>query len=373
MLFSLKKSHSSPSIRRRPILLGLAALSGLVCTQAAFASNITVASPVNGSTVASPLWVRAHNVGCDGLAPKSFGYSIDNSATTTMGVTAYDIDVTKVGIGSGTHVIHFKAWTTAGICPVVTSTIKVAGSTTTASASGASSSGSSSTGSSSVSASIPSNALASLDLDTASNWQAEHDTGTPGTSKGSTVYPATTPLYDDAREFYMTYTGRGGERWHDSFANDASSTHFVMDTYVYVTNPSQLANLELDLNQVMSNGKTVIFGTQCSTYSHTWEYTYYSGSFHWRSSNVACDPLTWTANSWHHIQVAFHRDSSGNVTHDWVTFDGKQSSFTGTTVPSAQSLGWAKGTLLMNIQMDGYSKSSGSITAYFHKTTYYRW
>jgi len=26
------------------------------------AANITVASPVNGTTVASPIWVRAHNV-----------------------------------------------------------------------------------------------------------------------------------------------------------------------------------------------------------------------------------------------------------------------------------------------------------------------
>jgi hypothetical protein len=373
MLFPLTKFCSSRRGQRRLVLSGLAALSGLVCTQAALAANITVASPVNGSTDTSPLWVRAHNVGCNGLAPKSFGYSIDNSATTTMGVTAYDIDATKVSVASGTHTIHFKAWTTAGICPVVNSTIKVAGGTGTATPSSGSSSGSSSSGSGSVSPSIPSNAVTSLDLDTSGGWSGEHDTGTPGSSKGSTLYPATTPLYDDAREFYMTYSGRSGERWHDSFANDASATHFVMDTYVYVTDPTQLANLELDLNQVISNGQTVILGTQCSTYSGTWEYTYYSGGgFHWRSSNVACNPRTWSANTWHHIQLGFHR-SGGTVTHDWVTFDGKQSTFSGTTAATAQSLGWAKGTLLMNIQLDGFNASSGSVTAYFHKTTYYRW
>ena len=37
----------------------------------------------------------------------------------------------------------------------------------------------------------------------------------------------------------MTYSKRGGERWHISFANDSSSTQFVFDTYVYVVNPSQ--------------------------------------------------------------------------------------------------------------------------------------
>jgi hypothetical protein len=56
-----------------------------------------------------------------------------------------------------------------------------------------------------------------------------------------------------------------------------------------------------------------------------------------------------------------------------VSFDGNKSSFSGATSGSAQSLGWAKGDLLMNIQMDGYSEGSGSITAYFHKTMYYRW
>jgi hypothetical protein len=367
MLFIQKKYSIRPAQRPRLFFAALALLSGAVSAQAAFASNITVASPVGGTTTQSPVWVRAHNVGCNGLTPTAFGFSIDSSSTTTMGVTVYDIDVTNVSIGSGSHTVHFKAWTSAGICPVVSTTFNVGGSTST----GSTSSGSTSSGS--TSASIPSYAKASSDLDTSNNWPAVHDSGTPGGSQGSTVYPATTPLYDNAREFYMTYWGRGGERWHNSFANDANATHFIMDTYVYVANPSQLANLELDLNQVIPNGKTVIYGTQCSTYSGTWEWTYYSGGYHWHSSNIPCNPRSWAANTWHHIQVGFHRDSSGNVTHDWVNFDGKQSSFSGATGGAGQYLGWAGGTLLMNVQMDGYNTGSGSITAFFHKTVFYRW
>lgn len=348
----------------------LAVLAG-VAVPSAFASNITIASPTNGATTASPVWIRAHNIGCNGLAPTAFGFSIDNSSTTTMGVTAYDIDVTHQAIASGKHTIHFKAWTHSGICPVINSAITVSGGS---SGSGSSTPGQSTpTSSGSTSVSVPSNALASADLDTLGNWAGEHDTGTPGSAKGSTVFPATTPVYDDAREFYMTYSGRGGERWHISFAKDANATHFVMDTYVYVVNPDQLANLELDLNQVIPNGKTVILGTQCSTYSKTWEWSYYSGGYHWHSSNISCDPRSWSQKTWHHIQLGFHRDSSGVVTHDWVNFDGKQSSFSGASSLSASSMGWGGGTLLMNVQMDGYNKSSGSVTAYFHKITYYRW
>ncbi len=72
---------------KRLALAALAIMSGLALAKPALASNITVASPVNGTTVASPIWVRAHNVGCDGLLPTAFGFSIDNSGTLYAGVT----------------------------------------------------------------------------------------------------------------------------------------------------------------------------------------------------------------------------------------------------------------------------------------------
>ncbi|MFL6428247.1 MAG: hypothetical protein ACJ71S_08390 [Acidobacteriaceae bacterium] len=362
-MFLSQKCSFPPAKWRGFILSTFAVLSGAVTAQAAFAANITVASPVNGTSNSSPVWVRAHNVGCNGLAPTAFGFSVDSGATT-MGVTPYDVDVTHYSIGSGSHTIHFKAWTSAGICPVVNTTFSVGGSSSTG--------GGGTPTPSSPSASIPSYARASADLDTSNNWAYEHDAGTPGSSRGSTVFPASVSGYDNAREFYMTYSSNGGERWHNSFGNDGSATHFVMDTYVYVKNPSQMANLELDLNQVMSNGATVIYGTQCSVYSHSWEWTYVSGGPHWHSSNIPCNPTTWAANTWHHIQVAFHRDSNGYVTHDWVNFDGTHSNFSGASGGSAKNLGWARGDLLMNIQMDGHL-GSGSITAYFHKTVFYRW
>jgi hypothetical protein len=368
MLF-VQKCFPRVAQRRSIILSTFAVLSGMVSVPAAFAANITVASPVNGTSDSSPVWVRAHNVGCNGLAPTAFGFSVDNSSATTMGVTPYDIDVTHYSIGGGTHTIHFKAWTSAGICPVVNTTFNVGGSS-----SGSSSGGSGTPAPNTPSPSVPSYARASADLDTSNNWAFEHDAGTPGSSRGSTAFPVSVSVYDNAREFYMTYSNRGGERWHNSFANDSAATHFIMDTYVFIKNPNQMANLELDLNQVMSDGRTVIYGTQCSVYSHSWEWSSYSsGSAHWHSSNVGCNPTTWSANTWHHIRVGFHRDSNGNVTHEYVEFDNNHSNFSGATSYSAKALGWARGSLLMNIQMDGYYTGGGSITAYFHKTMFYRW
>jgi len=331
-------------------------------------AGIAITSPLNGASgLSSSVWVRAHSSGCGGLASTSFGYSIDNSATIVPGGTASDIDKSGVSIGAGTHAIHFKSWTKSGICPVATTTFTVGG---TASGSSASSP---STGSGTVTA-LPSNAVPSANLDGLGGWAAEHDTGTPGSSSGSMVYPATTPSYDDAREFYMTYSHNGGERWHISFDNNPTAMNFVLDTYVYIVDPAQVQNLELDLNQVMSNGQTVIYGTQCSSISKTWEYSVISSNApHWKSSNIACNPLTWSAKTWHHIQIAYHRNSSGTVTHDWVNFDNTHSVFSNATGAGALSLGWAKGSLLTNFQIDGAYSSSGSVTAYIHKMTFYHW
>ena len=127
MLFIMRSClHVGQAAGRRAPLLFLAALSGLMLSQPAFAANITVASPVNGTTVPSPVWVRAHNIGCNGLAPTAFGYSVDSSSTLTRGVNVNDIDTTT-SMAAGTHTIHYKAWTSSGVCPVVSTTFKVAG------------------------------------------------------------------------------------------------------------------------------------------------------------------------------------------------------------------------------------------------------
>jgi hypothetical protein len=222
---------------------------------------------------------------------------------------------------------------------------------------------------------IPANAIKSADLDASGKWEWNHDPGTPGSSSGTTSYPVGGISSDDvAREFYMTYTAGGGEIYHVSFAKDTTSTHFVYDANVYVVNPSQLKNLEMDMNAVMSNGQTVILATQCSGYSKSWEYSLRSGTQrHWVPSNISCDPGQWTANTWHHIQIASHRDNSGNSYYDWICFDGKYTDFQNAGGTNGSDLGWAIGTLLINFQIDGPSKQSGSNTIYTDKLFVWRW
>src|SRR3984885_10518104 len=191
------------------ILFALAALSSVMLCRTALASDITVGNPVNGTHVSSPVWIRAHNVGCESVPPSAFGYSIDNSTTFVRGETPYDIDVTGQVIAAGTHTIHFKSWTARGACPVVNTQV-IVGAASSPSSPSSPSAPSSAIGPRlgraegppppQLAIGIPTNAVSSGDLDGQGPWGQGHDGGTPGSSRGSSVYPASTPLYDDARE-----------------------------------------------------------------------------------------------------------------------------------------------------------------------------
>jgi hypothetical protein len=211
-------------------------------------------------------------------------------------------------------------------------------------------------------------------LDQSGSWQWEHDNGTPGSSTGQLIFNVTNPSLDgSATEFLVAYSQYGGERYHLLFGSDTAATYFIYDTYVYVVDPKQLQNLELDVDQVTTNGETIIYGTQCSSISGTWEYTYVTGGHgYWKASNIPCNPLNWAPNKWHHIVIQSHRVGDV-VTHDWVRFDNDRVRFfTRATAPSGLFLNWTPGVLLINFQVDGASANSGTIQGYFDKLQIWR-
>jgi hypothetical protein len=226
---------------------------------------------------------------------------------------------------------------------------------------------------------IPSNAISSGDLDNSTKWIEAHDGGTPGTSKGTTNYPAKLG-YSDSREFDMTYTHRAGERWANGFARkDPNSTHFVLDTWIYLPNPSEVMNLEIDVNQVLANGETVILGTQCAGINGYWGYAFtgpLKNEDHWMETKVKCNPAKWTANVWHHLQIGMHRDAAaGGVTHDFIVFDGVYNALPAatSTLISAHFLDWTAGQIETQFQIEGSNLIGGRATAYIHNLTVYRW
>ena len=126
----------------------------------------------------------------------------------------------------------------------------------------------------------------------------------------------------------------------------------------------------------MSNGKTVIYGFQCDGWDGKWDYAGNThGSAHpstgWISTGKSCNPRSWKTNTWHHVQVSYTRNASGDVTYHYVILDGTKQTIN-KTVLSAYSLGWAHGKLIVNFQVDGFG-SSGSNAVYVDQMTISRW
>ena len=281
------------------------------------------------------------------------GYSFDSSSSTAV-VYAQSIDK-SVSSSTGTHVLHIKAWASGGVVCVKDVTINV---TSSISASTAAAS----------STSVPSYASTVSDLQVLSSWSATHDGGASGSASGYTDLVSSPSLYGTTRRFITSFSNDGAERYSTTFSDNTSAENFFYDGWVYLTSSSsQLANLEFDINQVMSNGETVLTGVQCDGWSGTWAYTANEGSAgsprpHWvKASGTACNPQKWSTYKWHHVQISLSRDNSGYVTYHSVWLDGVQTNLNAKVFGGA-NLGWGK-INNTQFQVDGYG-SSGKVTAY---------
>ena len=397
-------------------------------------SNIAVATPSNGATLTSPFTVSASTTTCAGKPAVSMGYSID-SGKAVIEPTSF---TASVSAPTGAHVLHVKCWGqqvnaqvllninvvsgTAAATPAIsvpsgtystTQTVSMASATagstiyfttdgsapTTASyrysgplsvaksmvlqavavAPSYSNSGMARASyvisTASKGPQIPSYAIEEKQVQLLPNWRIKHDPATPGTSTGSRTLVSDPTLSGQTEKYYTTFTNSGGELYSVTYGNDTDSKNFVYDAHVWISSDSVISNLEMDNNQVMKNGDTVIYAFQCSGYANVWEFsgnvgTRTSPSVKWMKSTAPCNPAKWTRDTWHHIQIQTSRDDYGNVTYHSVWFDGVEAPIN-QTVNSDFALGWALGALVANFQIDGIG--TGSSTLYLDNFTMYRW
>ena len=204
------------------------------------------------------------------------------------------------------------------------------------------------------------------DLDSRSTWRCKHDGATRGFSEATTTLVESPSKDGQARRFDVSWSPYGGERCSTPLGVlDTTSTYFTYDVWWYITDLSHVNNLEFDFNQVLPNRETIIFGTQCSFRLGRWKYTTIEGGkAHWNTSNPTCSRFEWTANSWHHLVIQFHRDATGVVTYDSVSFDGNVQAFNDASGPSNFPLRWyPPGLQVVNFQIGGDNSSHGT-TAY---------
>lgn len=330
------------------------ALLALLANAAPAFANVTVNSPGQNAKVVSPFWLSASASPCSSQSIGAMGYSFDNSPNTTI-VSGNSVSA-AIGFATGAHVLHVKSWGIQGASCVSDLNLTVVPPPTSM---------------------VPSNAGKVSQIQTLGNWKDANDTATGGgVSSGVSNMVSSPSLSGYAREFATTFSNASGERYYASFGTDTEAQNFLYDGWVYLANPSSaVANLEMDMNQVMANGQTVIFGFQCDGDSGTWDYTLNAGTpqqpiDRWRHSSAGCNPRQWSTNTWHHVQIGYSRDTAGNVTYKSVWLDNIEEDLY-VTVPSAFALGWGP-TLLTNLQLDGLG-AAGASTVYMDDLTISWW
>ena len=318
------------------------------------AAGVTISSPSNGASVSSPFTIAASASTCSSQKVTAIGFGVDNATKTLFTGTSLS---TQISPATGQHTLYVSAWGSGGAVCNASVVVNVTGT------------------SSPTNSVVPSNAVSVSSIQSLSTWEAANDPGTGAPSSGTMALVSSPTLNGNTRQFNTSFTSSGGELYHVAFGDDTSSTNFFYDGWVYLTSSSSsIANLEMDMNQVMANGQTVIYGFQCDGYSGTWDYTENAGTptstvDKWLHSGAACDPRSWSVNAWHHVQISYSRNDSGDVTYHSVWLDGKEGVINA-TVPSAFALGWSP-VLLTNFQVDGLG--NGSNTVYLDELTISRW
>lgn len=324
-----------------------------VSTSGSSSGDPSISSPSNGASVGSPFSLSASSASCNGQPTGSIGYSVDNSTYTyIVGGTVLNA---SVSVGSGGHTIHVKSWGNGGASCMSNLAVNVGA----------------------TSAATPSSATNVGNLQASANWSAVHDGGTPGSSSGWSGLTNSPSRTGSARHFSTSYNNYGGERYVANFGDDTNAHNFVYDAWVYIKGTAAgVANVEMDLNQVIGNGWTVIMGFQCDGWAGTWDYTANRGSAtspkdQWVHSWAKCNPKSWGVNAWHHVQIAMSRDDSGNVTYQSVTLDGAKQTLNA-KVFSGFALGWGR-TMLTNFQVDGGTSYSYGSDIFLDDLTISRW
>jgi hypothetical protein len=315
-------------------------------------SGVTVTYPADNALLTSPFSISAAAGTCQSQSTVSMGYSLDASTHTSI-VTGRSMHVPVVS-SSGQHILHVKSWGAKGAACVADLHIKVLANEPA----------------------IPDNVTVESNLQRLADWSGTHDPDTPGTSSGASRLVAAPSRSGLARAFSMSYTQASGQRFFTSFGVDAAATHFLYSAWIRLEPSSSVANIEMDLNQVLDNGNTVIYGVQCDGYSGTWDYTINAGSptapiDRWIHSNLRCNPREWSRGTWHRVQLSYSRNAAGAVTYESVWLDGVRSDFEKATANSAFALGWSP-TLITNFQLDG-DGAEGTISAELDNLTIYRW
>src|SRR5512146_1903866 len=317
--------------RTRRSIAHLTALTLFACATA-LAGSITYYSPSSGSTVSSPIHVKAQASSSSSI--RYTGLYIDGNKVASVSGGTID---KYISASAGSHRIVVQAKDSAG--SIFQKAIYV-----TVGSTSSGSSGSSTTFS---------------NIEQMSKWSScSACAGAGGDGPiaylSQLLYISSPSLDGKSTKFHIGgSTPYANALWWKQLGANSKVRHFKYDLYFYLKNPSAAQALEFDVNQSL-NGKKYIFGTQCDYKDHKdWD-VWDTADHVWVKTGIPCSPPQ--AYTWNHLVLEFQRTTGGEAMFIAVTLNGKKSYINRSYYPRSVSAS----ELNTAFQMDG----NGTMTDY---------
>jgi hypothetical protein len=320
----------------------------LFASTLAFPQTVNIVSPSN-STGSSPVHVVAN---FSNTAPiDSITVSVDGKTALSQSEAVTPLDV-YVPMSSGSHVVSVNAIQSDGLQLSasknvdVTSTASVAAAATTASAS--SSSG----------------MVWTSDIEEKSGWYTYPDQGNPVCSTKPALI--STPSLDGvAGKFYLGPKGQFNNcLWPIKLGSSTTATHFQLDTYYRLSNPSVPQGVEFSSNKHIGS-KWYKFSVQCSYNKGVFSVWDTAGG-KWSATTIPCKRPA--LNSWDHLTVNTEI-SGGKAVFLSLTFNGKTYTINKSFYPISKSDSYSYG---VHFQMDG-NRAGDAYYTYVDNLKYTLW
>ena len=305
----------------------------LLASTFVFAQNVNIVSPSSSAT--SPVHLVADF--SDTAPIDSITVSVDGTATLSQTEPATPLDV-YVPMGAGNHIVTVNAVQSDGLQLTASKNVDVMSSTTTTTAS-ATSAGTLSPASTSSSSSYVS------DIEERSGWYTYPDQGNPVCSSKPALI--STPSLDGvAGKFYLGPTGQFNNcLWPILLGSSTTATHFTLETYYRLSNPSLPQGVEFSSNKHIGT-KWYKFSVQCSYYKGIFSVWDTAGG-KWSATTIPCKRPA--SGSWDHL-IVNTQISNGKAVFLSLTFNGKSYTINKSFYPLSKSSSYSYGA---HFQMDG--------------------
>jgi len=316
-------------------------LALLVCLVApvSFAQNLTIVSPT-AKSVTSPVRVVADVLATAPIS--SISVLVDNiEVGQPEPVTPLDV---YVPMSEGNHVLTINALQADGINLSASRSVDVSAPLTSTSSNTLASANTSST-----SPAITINKSGSTwwvsDIEEKSGWYTYPDQGNPDCSS-KPLLTSSPSLDGTSGKFYLGPHGQYNNcLWPILLGSNTTATHFALDTYYRLSDPSKSQGIEFSSNKHIGT-KWYKFSVQCSYSKGIWSVWDTAGG-KWSATSIPCNRPAW--NSWDHLTVKTEI-SNGKAVFMSLTLNGVWHGINKSFYPESQSSSYSFG---VHFQMNG--------------------